>query len=225
MWEREWFAQLSVRPAGAGTVGICGTVKKKKTQLILRSKRNSYLKDRHICRIQQSQCMFPGTDRDWNSTHLLQPHSSVLQEDRGVNGVLVKLLRSVSPEDIVFTFDIWDLEANLETSPYGSWFGARHREERPNRLATVQIAIYWATVQTVNADRQYAKWFNIWNFERCQTVYKAWLNIYVENRQWKRSEETQEKDVRQIKTNKKIVHPKKHPHIILNLHEFLGNYW
>lgn len=89
----------------------------KKKKLILRSKRNSYLKDRRICSIQQSQCMFPGADRDWNRTHLLQPHSSVLQEDRGVNGVLVKLLRSVSPEDIDFTFDIWDLEANLETFP------------------------------------------------------------------------------------------------------------
>lgn len=95
--------------------------KKKKKKLILRSKRTSYQKDRRSCSIQQSQCMFPGADRDWNRTHLLQPHSSVLQEDRGVNGVLVKLLRSVSPEHIDFTFDIWDLERNLETfSPYGS---------------------------------------------------------------------------------------------------------
>lgn len=79
--------------------------------------------------------MSPGADRDWNHTHLLQPHSSVLQEDRGVNGVLVKLLRSVSPEDIDFTFDIWDLRANLETFlPCGSRFGTHHREETPNHV-------------------------------------------------------------------------------------------
>lgn len=98
--------------------------------------------------------MFPGADRDWNHTHLLQPHSSVLQEDRGVNGVLVKLLRSVSPEHIDFTFDIWDLETNLETfSPYGSlwvhvtekrgqivFYIPKHPQE--TNSATVQSAIY-----------------------------------------------------------------------------------